>query len=228
MSSQPIAVGAGTIQGEYRADKPRFRGVSHQIAFFVFLAASCLLFILARGAGRTAVAVHGLSACFLFGTSALYHRGRWSHKAAGRMRRVDHSAIFVLIAGSYSPEFMLLSPSGNALILIWSFAGLGVLKALLWPDSPGWVTAALAIGVGWSGAAHLPALAPAMGTVSVALLIAAGIIYTVGGIVYATRRPDPLPKVFGYHEVFHLFVISGCITHFVHFVLVLRAAGVLG
>jgi hemolysin III len=213
-------------------DKPRFRGVSHQFAFFGFLLATALLLtIVQSSAGRTAVLVYGASACFLFGTSALYHRRSWSEKAAQRMRRIDHSAIFVLIAGSYSPVFMLLPPedyAGYPMTMIWLLASIGVLKAIFWPESPGWITAALAIGVGWMGVIHVSALSPLMGTTAVALIVTAGAIYTVGGIVYALRRPDPIPTVFGYHEVFHAIVITGGITHFVHVVFVLRAAGAFG
>ncbi len=211
------------------ADKPRLRGVSHQIAFFAFLAASALLFTMVQsGVGRAAVLVYGASACFLFGTSALYHRRNWTLKARMRMRRIDHSAIFVLIAGSYSPLFMLLRPeedAGRPMLMIWLLAALGIVKALVWPESPGWVTATLAIAVGWTGVAHVPAISAQMGTPAIALLVSAGVIYTIGGAVYGLRRPDPLPKIFGYHEVFHALVITAGATHFVHVILVLRAAG---
>ena len=211
--------------------KPRLRGVSHQLAFFVFLLATTMLFLLVQGAAaRWAVGVYGMSICMLLGTSALYHRGRWSHKVAARIQRLDHSAIFVLIAGSYTPLFLLLYPADRAfgpLAMVWLFASLGVLKAMVWPKSPGWVTAALAIGVGWCGVWHVTALADSMGAAALALIVGAGITYTVGGLVYASRRPDPLPKIFGYHEVFHALVVTAGAAHFVHVVLLLDRTGAL-
>lgn len=214
------------------ADKPLLRGVSHQVAFFAFLAATGVLTFLVRGvAAHVAVAVYGASICGLLGISALYHRGRWSEAAARWIQRVDHSAIFVLIAGSYSPLFILLAPPGErtqALATVWVFAALGVLKALLWAEAPSWVNATLAIAVGWCGVTHVVALAPTMGAAALALIVAAGITYTVGGLIYAARHPDPVPRVFGYHEVFHALVVLGGATHFAHVVLVLHTAGALG
>ncbi|MCA9623683.1 MAG: hemolysin III family protein [Myxococcales bacterium] len=211
------------------AQKPRLRGVSHQIAFFVFLVATTWLSLSVRGgSARVAVAVYGASICFLLGTSALYHRGRWSEAAVRWIQRVDHSAIFVLIAGSYTPLFILLAPEserGPALALVWLLAAVGVVKALVWPRSPGWVTAVLAIGVGWCGVMQVSALSSAMGPAAFVLIVAAGVVYTLGGLVYATRRPDPRPTVFGYHEVFHAFVIAAGSAHFAHVVLVLDRAG---
>ena len=212
-------------------DKPRLRGVSHQIAFFVFLVATTALALLVEGAtARLAVVVYGVSICLLLGTSALYHRGRWSEVAVGWIQRLDHSAIFVLIAGSYSLLFILLSPEserGGALALVWLLAAVGVLKALVWPKSPGWVTAVLAIAVGWCGVVHVSALSAVMGPLALILIVAAGITYTIGGLVYASRRPDPLPKVFGYHEVFHALVVTAGAAHFVHVVLILARVGAL-
>lgn len=213
------------------ADKPRLRGVSHQIAFFVFLIATTSLALLVEGpTARLAVAVYGASICLLLGTSALYHRGRWSEAAVRWIQRLDHSAIFVLIAGSYSPLFILLSPEserGGALALVWLLAAVGVLKALVWPESPGWVTAILAIAVGWCGVTHVSALSSVMGPVALTLIVGAGITYTIGGLVYASRRPDPLPTIFGYHEVFHALVVTAGAAHFAHVVLVLARVGAL-
>jgi hemolysin III len=214
------------------ADKPLLRGVSHQFAFFVFLLANAVLFLSVEGtAGRLAVLVYGASACFLFGVSALYHRRRWSERGERLVRHVDHSAIFVLIAGSYSPLFLLLRPEGQRwqpMMVVWLLAALGVLKALLWSHSPGWVTAVLAIGVGWSGASYVLTLSNVMGSAALTLIVAAGIVYTVGGLVYAFKRPDPLPKVFGYHEVFHALVVTAGAAYFAHLVLILEVVGAFG
>jgi hemolysin III len=211
------------------SEKPRYRGYSHQLAFFAFLVATVALMFFVRSAtARIAVSVYGASVCLLYGISALYHRGRWSEAAARRIQRLDHSAIFVLIAGSYTPLFLLLAPADSAIhpaLMVWLVASVGVLKALIWPHSPGWITTALAIAVGWCGVSHVTALSSAMGAPALTLIVAAGITYTIGGVVYALRRPDPLPKIFGYHEVFHALVVTAGVTHFAHVVLVLQAAG---
>lgn len=211
--------------------KPRFRGVSHQFAFFVFLVANAtLLTLVGGGPARLATLVYAGSLGFLYGVSALYHRRNWGPAGRRRMRSLDHSAIFVLIAGSYTPLFLLLpSPAGgNPLLVTWTLAFVGITKSLMWPGSPKWVTAALAISVGWAVISHVVALAPVMGPEALWLLVASGVIYSIGGTVYALRRPDPLPRVFGYHEVFHAFVIVGSICHYAHVLYVLRAARAFG
>lgn len=212
--------------------KPRFRGVSHQVAFFVFGAVNVGLYAVVEGPrAKLAMLVYGLSLAFLYGVSALYHRVDWSPAARQRMRSLDHCAIFVLIWGSYSPLFLLLVPDGydgDPMLWMTIFAGIGVAKSLLWAHAPKALTAALAIGVGWSAVAHAIRLAPVMGSPSVELLFASGIVYTLGAVVYALRRPDPFPRTFGYHEVFHAFVIAGSLVHYGHTLLVLEKAGSLG
>jgi len=212
-------------------EKPRLRGVSHQFAFFVFLAANVMLLVaVGDGPGRLATLIYGGSLGFLYGVSSLYHRLSWSPAGRRRMRSLDHSAIFVLIAGSYTPLFMLLSTPGSdsPLLVTWGLAAIGVTKSLVWPGSPKWVTAALAISVGWSVITQVIALATVMGPGALWLLVASGVIYSMGGTVYALKRPDPLPRVFGYHEVFHAFVIAGSLCHYAHVLLVLRAAHAFG
>lgn len=211
--------------------KPRLRGVSHQIAFFVFGGVNLWLYATVEGErAELAMLVYGLSLAFLYGVSALYHRLDWTPSGRHRMRSLDHSAIFVLIWGSYAPLFLLLVPDGyEGDPLLWTtiFAGLGVAKSLLWAHAPKALTAALAIGVGWSAVVHAVRLAPVMGHPSVELLFGSGIVYTLGAVVYALKRPDPFPRTFGYHEIFHLFVISGSLVHYGHTLLVLERAGAL-
>ncbi len=218
-----------TAQQARAGGKPLLRGVSHQIAFFVALVATTRLVAWARpGAPSRAALVFGSSMVALLGTSALYHRRNWTDEARMLMRRLDHAAIFVLIAGGYTPLFALVpSRAGGhgALAAIWIGAGLGVAKSLAWPRAPKWVTALLCVALGWMVVGQVADRAAAVGGACIALLVAAGVVYSLGAVVYATKRPDPFPRVFGYHEVFHALVIAASVCLFAHVALVLRAAG---
>ena len=193
--------------------KPRLRGVLHQWAFAVSVVAGIGLVLEAASVrARLAVAVYALSVAALFGTSALYHRVDWRTLGARRlMRRLDHTMIFVLIAGSYTP-FGLLVLHGTVataiLITAWSAALAGAVFKLIWIDVPGWLGAATYISIGWVAVIALPDLLDRLGIGAVAMLALGGILYSVGGVIYARKRPDPLPRVFGYHELFHLLVIA--------------------
>ena len=189
--------------------KPRLRGVSHQYAFYVALAAAAALVVLARGGeARAAALVYGLSLSAMFGASALYHRVDWSPRPRAWLRRLDHSMIFVLVAGTYTPfALLVLAPA-----LGW--AVLGVVISLLWIDAPRWLTAVLYVALGWVSIVMMPQLWDRAGVLAVALLATGGVLYTVGAVVYARRRPDPAPRVFGYHEVFHALVIAAAAVHF--------------
>jgi hemolysin III len=212
------------------AAKPLLRGVSHQVAFFCALAACAVLIASARpGLPRAAALAFSLSLANLFGTSALYHRINWSPVGRTRMRRLDHASIFVLIAGGYTPLFLLVpSRAGGhaALLVIWIGALIGVVKSLAWPNAPRWVTALLCVALGWVVIGQVVDRAAIVGTFSVNLLIASGATYSFGALVYALKRPDPFPRVFGYHEVFHALVVLASACLFVHVVTVLRAAPV--
>jgi len=192
--------------------KPRLRGVLHQWAFAVSLLAGIGLVLEAGSArARVAVAVYGLSVAALFGTSALYHRVDWRTLSARRwVRRLDHTMIFVLIAGSYTP-FGLLVLRGTLgtviLIAVWSAALAGAVFKLVWIDAPGWLGAATYVLVGWIALVALPELLERLGIAAVGALALGGILYSVGAVIYAHKRPDPVPTVFGYHELFHLLVI---------------------
>jgi hemolysin III len=192
--------------------KPRLRGVLHQWAFAVSLLAGIGLVLEAGSArARVAVAVYALSVAALFGTSALYHRVDWRSLSARRwVRRLDHTMIFVLIAGSYTP-FGLLVLRGTLgtviLIAMWSAALAGAVFKLVWIDAPGWLGAATYVLVGWIALVALPELLERLGIAAVGALALGGILYSVGAVIYAHKRPDPVPTVFGYHELFHLLVI---------------------
>jgi len=193
--------------------KPRLRGVSHQWAFFVSLVTGGVLVIAAPpGRATFAAAVYALSVAALFGTSALYHRITWASQAARRwMRRLDHSMIFMLIAGTYTP-FALLVLDGTLatviLALVWGGAAAGILLKLVWIDAPKPLIAAVYVILGWVAVAAFPDLIHEIGIGGVAMVAAGGVLYTLGAVVYALRRPDPVPAVFGYHEVFHALVIA--------------------
>jgi hemolysin III len=192
--------------------KPRLRGVLHQWAFAVSLVAGVAL-VLEAGSDRArfAVTVYALSVASLFGTSALYHRVDWRSLGARRwMRRLDHTMIFVLIAGSYTPFALLVlhGATGTAiLIAAWSAALAGAVFKLVWIDAPGWLIAATYISIGWIAIVVTPELLDRLGIAAVAALALGGMLYSAGGVIYASKRPDPVPMVFGYHELFHLLVI---------------------
>ena len=193
--------------------KPRMRGVFHQWAFFVSLVLGLIL-VLAASGGRetTAACIYAASVAALLGTSAIYHRVNWSREGVRRwMRRLDHSMIFVLIAGTYTP-FALLVLQGTLatviLIVVWSGALAGIILQLAWIDAPAWLSAAVYVALGWVAVAAFPGLIDGIGVVASLLLAAGGLLYTIGAVIWATKRPDPVPAVFGYHEIFHALVIA--------------------
>lgn len=201
------------------ADKPRLRGVSHQAAFFAALGAGLVLVSAASSLPATiALGVYVSSLTLMFGVSALYHRPRWSPPARRLMRRLDHSAIWFLIAGTYTPICVLTLGAGSGtrlLLLAWIAACGGVAKTLLWTNAPKWVTAGLYLALGWAFVPYFPEVMAALGTIDLSLIAAGGLLYTIGAFVYALRAPDPIPAVFGYHEIFHALVIAASACHFV-------------
>ena len=207
-------------------EKPLLRGYSHQIAAVLAPVATVLLVASAdSGASATAAAVFGATAALLFAVSALYHRVSWSPAARQRMRRLDHAAIFIMIAGGYTPLFTLVpSASGGhgALLAIWLGSSVGVVKSLVWPGAPKWLTALLCVGLGWMVVGEVIERSAVIGPVATGLLVASGLTYSAGALVYARKRPDPWPRVFGYHEVFHLLVIVASGLLFAHVVLLMR------
>ena len=192
--------------------KPRLRGVSHQWAFFVSLVTGAVLVVSApTGRATLAAAVYSVCVAGLFGASALYHRIDWATVTARRwMRRVDHAMIYLLIAGTYTP-FALLALEGSLataiLIAVWGGALAGIAFKLLWIDAPKWLIALTYVLLGWVAVAAFPAMIDAIGLTATLLVAGGGVLYTVGAVVYALRRPDPSPTVFGYHEIFHVLVI---------------------
>jgi hemolysin III len=200
-----------------RPEKPLLRGVSHEIAAVFALAGAVLLARLAHGPRATlAAGIYGASLFLLFGTSALYHRPRWGPRLYAIMRRLDHAAIFLLIAGTYTPICLLVpvQAARTLLTVVWAGAFAGVVFAVLWPRAPKWLNAVVYVALGWVLVPTLPSLAHALGTGVVALLGVGGLLYSIGALVYALRRPDPFPRIFGYHEIFHALVILAAAFHY--------------
>ena len=198
--------------------RPRLRGVSHQYAFFASLITGTVL-VAAAPTGRAvlAAAVYGVSVSAVFGVSALYHRVTWSPRGYRRMKRLDHAMIFVLIAGTFTP-FGVLTLSGAlaavVLTVVWSGAAAGIVLKLAWIDAPRWLSAALYVALGWVGVAAVPELLVRMGWMATGLLLLGGLLYSAGALIYALRRPNPAPGVFGYHEVFHALVIAAALAQY--------------
>lgn len=207
--------------------KPRLRGRLHQVAFFVSIPAGIALVALARGAeARVGAAIFAASLTALYGVSAAYHRGQWSARALMVMRRLDHCMIFVLIAGSYTPVVLLaLRPSWGISLLVvsWVGAAVGVVITVLrlerWPA----VGFTMYLVLGWLAILAGPQLAASLSGVELTLLAVGGLLYTVGAITLATHRPNPSPAVFGYHEIWHTFVVSASASHFALVLLLVRA-----
>ena len=198
--------------------KPRLRGVLHQYAFFVSLGSGTLLVLLAATSrASVAAAVYAASVSALFGTSALYHRVTWTAPARRRMRRLDHAMIFLLIAGTYTPVGLLVLQGTLAtvvLAVVWVGAVAGIVVELAWARAPRWLGGTVYLALGWVAVAAMPQLFARLGVAGGLLIVGGGLVYSVGAAVYALRRPDPVPAVFGYHEVFHLLVIAGVAAHF--------------
>jgi hemolysin III len=205
--------------------RPRLRGVSHQYAFFASLLLGAALVVGASGAAeRTSAVVFATALATMFGVSALYHRITWRPRARLWMRRLDHAAIYLLIAGTYTP-FALLALTDvwrwTILPVVWGGALVGIVLKLAWVDAPKWLAVTTGIALGWIGVVALPQLWAYAGLTGVGLLLAGGVLYTCGAIVYARRRPDPVPAVFGYHELFHALVIAAAACQYAAVALVL-------
>lgn len=204
---------------ELAAKRPRLRGVSHQWACVVSVIAGAFLVWQAPSSRATVVAViYAVSMVGLFGVSAVYHRVIWSPEARRWMRRLDHSMIYVFMAGSATPVALLVvgGTLGTVLLCIaWGGALLGVALNLAWIDAPRALKSAGYVALGWVGILALPEIATVLGALPTALFLLGGVFYTAGAIIYAKRRPDPIPSVFGYHEVFHALVIAAALVQFV-------------
>jgi len=206
--------------------KPRLRGWLHLATAPVTLAAGVVLIALSpTAATRLGSVVYVASSVLLFTVSAVYHRGRWSPRVTGVLRRLDHSNIFLLIAGTYTPfSLLLLHGTDRAVMLtvVWIGAALGVGFRVLWIDAPRWLCVPIYVALGCAAVFALPAFAEGserlgvgIGTAVLVLIAAGGVLYILGGAVYGFRRPDPWPRYFGFHEVFHSFTVLAFVAHYV-------------
>lgn len=207
---------------------PRLRGWLHTIMFPVVIVASLSLVVVGRDAGtRVASAIFGLTGCMLFGISALYHRGKWSPKVKALLRRFDHTNIFLIIAGSYTPFALLLLPKPSAerlLIVVWAGALLGVAFRMLWLTAPRWLYTPIYLGLGWAALFYLPAFYREAGLFVFSMIALGGILYSVGAVIYGTKKPNISREWFGFHELFHAFTIAAFLSHYLGvLVTVLRA-----
>jgi hemolysin III len=198
--------------------RPRLRGVFHLWAFVVFAALGAVLIATAPGAReRIAGAVFGIALALTFGVSALYHRVTWRPAARRVMRRLDHASIYLLIAGTYTPYGLLVLSGAwqfSVLGVVWIGAALAIAQRLIWVDAPKWLAALAGISLGWVGVVAFPQIVSETGSAGTALVVAGGLLYTLGAVVYVVQRPDPVPSVFGYHEVFHLMTIAAAACQF--------------
>jgi len=215
---------AGAAQVE-PLPKPRFRGRIHQVAFFFSIPAGMILIVLADGpAATTVAAVYAVSLTAVFGASAAYHRGTWTEPARRWMKRLDHSMIFVLIAASYTPVAVLvLGGTWEAVLLAlaWTGAVVGVTIKMARPDGLNVIGSILYMGLGWLAVIALPELLARMTAAESILMVSGGLLYTAGAIVFATKRPDPAPATFGYHEIWHAFMVAAACCHYAMILLLL-------
>ena len=200
-------------------EKPRLRGVFHQYAFYVALVAGVVLVALSDSLRElVATWIYAAALAGMFGVSALYHRVDWrSPRTRAWMRRLDHSTILLLIAGTYTPFAVLAfdgAVAGAILVAVWVGAAAGLVLNLVWVDAPKWLTAIVFVGLGWVGVVAVPEMID-LGVAPAVLIFVGGVLYTLGALAYAFRRPNPVPAVFGYHEIFHLLVIGAAVAHFV-------------
>lgn len=227
MATEPLAPTAQPLAprtfGHIGTERTRWRGLIHAWSTPAIITMSLLLVVLAEGRlAEWTSAVFALCSILLFGTSALYHRGNWTDKVMGLFRRADHANIFLLIAGTYTPVAALTLPGKQAAIvlsIIWTGALAGIAVKSLWPAAPRWVGVSLYILLGWGALMQLPAFWAASPAVLI-LILAGGLAYTVGAVFYATKRPNPLPEIFGFHELFHACTIVAFLCHWTAVLLV--------
>jgi hemolysin III len=215
-SSPPEPV--GVVQDVVRTVKPKLRGWLHAGTFPLSVAAGIVLVALSGGTAETlANASFAISAALLFGTSALYHRGTWSPNVERQLKRFDHSNIFLIIAGTYTPFAVILlgDHGGDTLLwIVWAAALGGIAFRILWVGAPRWLYTPIYLALGWVSVFYIGDIYRTGGAAVVTLIAVGGLLYSVGAVVYARKRPDPYPTVFGYHEIFHVLVVAAAALHF--------------
>jgi hemolysin III len=199
--------------------KPKLRGWLHAGMFPAALVAGVVLTACAQSTrGRIACAIFTVTACALFGVSALYHRGTWGSRAEGILRRLDHANIFLIIAGTYTPLTILLLPGATSellLWLVWAGALAGIAFRIFWVGAPRWLYTPCYIALGWVAVFFLPDFLRTGGVAVMVCVITGGVLYSLGAVIYGFKRPNPSPRWFGFHEVFHSFTLAAFIVHYV-------------
>ncbi|MGW4230641.1 PAQR family membrane homeostasis protein TrhA [Streptomyces sp. NPDC004980] len=199
--------------------KPRMRGWLHAGMFPAVLIAGIVLVALTDSTrARVACAVYILSACLLFGVSAVYHRGTWGPVGEAVLRRLDHANIFLIIAGTYTPLTMLLLPESTGQPLMWAVwgaAAAGIAFRVFWVGAPRWLYTPCYIAMGWAAVFFLPDFMRTGGIAVLVLVVVGGLLYSAGGVIYGIKRPNPSPRWFGFHEVFHSLTLAAFIVHYV-------------
>ncbi|MEW2527635.1 hemolysin III family protein [Streptomyces sp. NPDC047071] len=207
------------VTAAVRPVKPKLRGWLHAGMFPAVLVSGLFLTALADSTrGRVACGIYVLTACLLFGVSALYHRGDWSPRTDRVLRRLDHANIFLIIAGTYTPLTMLLLPDAKGQWLlwgIWAAAAAGIVFRVFWVGAPRWLYTPCYLAMGWAAVFFLPDFMRAGGIAVLVLVIVGGLLYSAGGVVYGFKRPNPSPRWFGFHEVFHSFTLAAFAVHYV-------------
>lgn len=205
------------VLGDPGSQQPLLRGVSHLGALIAATAGAAWLLLIADSpSAYVGGAIFGATLILLYGISASYHRMSWKPTLRRVLRRLDHAMIFVLIAGTYTPLCLKISLAWGIpmLSVVWGIAGAGVLLRLAWLGGPRWLSVTLYVMLGWLALVAASELLEEFASGPLVMLVVGGVLYTLGGAVYATGRPDPWPRVFGYHEVFHLLVIAGSAVHY--------------
>lgn len=214
--------------GTHPREKPTFRGVLHQWAAVAMAGAGSVLVAMAPSPrARWAALAYTASVVTLFSVSALYHRPTWKPAQRAVMKRLDHASVFILISGTYTPICLLglvPGPGMKLLALTWATTVLGLVRAVFWPDAPRMVTAGLYLFAGWLVVPYFSQVQAALSAPSLALLYAGGVVYTLGAMMYAMRRPNPFPGVFAHHEVFHALTLLASALHFALVLGLVRAA----
>jgi hemolysin III len=211
----PLVAAAAAVA----AVKPKLRGWIHAGTFPLALAAGIVLVVLAPGGkARIGSVIFAITAALLFGTSAVYHRGTWSASVRSLLKRLDHASIFLIIAGTYTPFALLLLPppqTRSLLLIAWFGAIGGVLFRVFWVGAPRWLYTPIYVALGWVSVFYIKPLYDAGGAAVVILIAVGGLLYTLGAVIYGTKRPNPSPRWFGFHEIFHVCTVAAFAVHYI-------------
>ncbi|MGZ3097380.1 PAQR family membrane homeostasis protein TrhA [Streptomyces sp. H72] len=216
-NSRPVADLAGWAADLVEPVKPKLRGWLHAAMVPASLSAGIVLLCLARTPATWACAVYAVTAWLLFGTSAVYHLGTWGPLGEAVLRRLDHANIFLIIAGTCTPLAVLLPADRQTLLLwiVWTGALVGIAFRVLWVNAPRWLYTPCYVALGWAPVRYLPDFLHTGGAAVVTLIVTGGLLYSAGAVVYAVQRPDPSPRWFGFHEVFHALTVAAFTAHYI-------------